>query len=203
LTGRFRPLPELLRCATCEAGITFERVAGGAATRCPACGAETQYELYPALLRPRADAHVAPAILMDDESSCFYHPTKQAAVPCDRCGRFLCNLCDFEIDGEHLCPACLESGKSKGDVARLQTTRTRYDVIAFSLSLVPFLFMLIPVVFTGPAIIYMYLRYGRAKEGQPPLGVGWFIGAGLMSLFQAAILAIFAIALIGESMGSY
>ena len=69
-------------------------------------------------------------MLVDGEASCFYHPAKKAVLPCESCGRFLCAVCDVEMNGQHLCPACLASGKKKGRLKQLENRRTLYDSLA-------------------------------------------------------------------------
>jgi hypothetical protein len=73
----------------------------------------------------------------EGESACFYHAEKRAVVPCDQCGRFLCSLCNIELDGKHFCPACLETARNKGNIRVLERGRTRYDQIVWSLLIVP------------------------------------------------------------------
>ena len=107
---------------------------------CPTCGAEVQAELYPAAFRPLRIGQSGETILVEGEASCFYHPQKRAAVPCAWCGRFLCALCDVELKGEHICPACFEGGRRKGKLADLENRRTLYDSVALHLAIIPFFF---------------------------------------------------------------
>ena len=48
-----------------------------------------------------------------------------------------CALCSIDFAGRHLCPACLESGKTKGKMADLENRRVLYDNIALAVSLLP------------------------------------------------------------------
>ena len=57
-------------------------------TPCPACGVPVQVEIFPALFRPLARGRDGEALMVEGESSCFYHPQKKAVVPCQGCGRF-------------------------------------------------------------------------------------------------------------------
>jgi hypothetical protein len=93
--------------------------------------------LFPALNRPADLGATAVTALMDGEATCFYHPQKRAHVPCDACGRFLCALCDLDLNGRHLCPACLESGARKGRIQELERQRTRWDQITWTVLILP------------------------------------------------------------------
>jgi hypothetical protein len=109
----------------------------GQLTDCPACSVLLQVEVFPALLRPIESGITGEAILVDGEASCFYHPQKRASTPCTSCGRFLCALCDVELNGRHMCPVCLDTGQKKGKLTELESKRTLFDSAALTLSLVP------------------------------------------------------------------
>ena len=81
-----------------------------------------------------ATGSIGEAIVVEGEAACFYHPGKRATVPCGVCGRFLCALCDLELNGRHVCPACLETSRRKGDLRNLDTRRMLYDSAALSLA---------------------------------------------------------------------
>src|SRR5689334_13425310 len=106
---------------------------------CPSCKAPLQIEIFPAFFRRITPGQSAETIMVEGESSCFYHPQKKAAVPCSGCGRFLCALCDCELNGQHFCPACLETGKTKGKIKSIEDQRTLYDNIAVALAFYPLL----------------------------------------------------------------
>jgi hypothetical protein len=125
---------------------------------CPACGVPVQVEIFPALFRPAARGRDGEALMVEGESSCFYHPQKKAVVPCQGCGRFLCALCDCELHGEHFCPACLEVGRQKGRITRLENQRTLYDGIALSLAVLPLLVFYFTVI-TAPIAIFIAIRH--------------------------------------------
>ena len=77
---------------------------------------------------------------------------------CEACGRFLCALCDCELHGEHFCPACLEVGRQKGRIKRLENQRTLYDGIALSLAVFPLLIYYFVIV-TAPIVLYLAIRH--------------------------------------------
>ena len=92
-------------CTKCQTPL-----AGGPANLtefqvCPGCGTQVQVEVFPALFRPFTPGKTGEPIVLDGESSCFYHAQKKAAAVCSACGRFLCALCDCELSGQHICPA--------------------------------------------------------------------------------------------------
>jgi hypothetical protein len=119
-------------------------------------------ELFPALLNPPAPGKSAEALVSDAESSCFYHPAKRAIAACESCGRFVCALCDVDLNGQHICPACLQTGKRKGKLKELENRQTRYDILALTLALAPLLVFYFTIG-TAPAVIYIVIRYWNAR----------------------------------------
>ena len=155
------PLPV---CTKCHSPLAVEALTAPGFTVCPSCGAEAHVEIFPALFLPPKRGEAGEAIMLDGESSCFYHPQKRATVPCDSCGRFLCALCDVDLGGEHLCPGCLESGRKKGKITTLENRRTLYDDAALSVAVLP-LVLIFTVIFTfitAPLAIFLAIRSLKA-----------------------------------------
>jgi hypothetical protein len=154
---------------------------------CPACAAPLEAELFPAFFRHITPGLDGESILVEGESSCFYHPQKKAAAPCDGCGRFLCALCDCKLHEQHFCPACLEVGRKKGKIRDLENERTLYDSIALALALYPVIFI-IGIYFTfitAPLALFFAIRYWRA-----PLSI---VRRTKLRYIAAAILALLEI----------
>src|SRR6187549_347010 len=106
--------PFSVRCSRCQALLPVASYRNDEMVPCPSCSSALQVYAFPALFRPVEAGKTGDLVIVDGESSCFYHPEKKAVVTCSYCGRFLCALCDVDFNGEHLCPPCIESGKKKG-----------------------------------------------------------------------------------------
>lgn len=128
---------------------------------CPSCKTLLQIDVFPAMFRKIASGQPAETVMVEGESSCFFHPEKKAVVPCHSCGRFLCALCDCELKGEHYCPNCLESGQSKGKIKSLENQRTLYDSIALALAIAPILIFYFTII-TAPMTLFVAIRYWKA-----------------------------------------
>jgi len=152
----------MLECPACRASLGWESLAAEGPTRCPHCGATLEISVFPALLRPLAAGQLGETIHSDQESACFYHPRRQAVVPCESCGRFLCSLCDVDFNGRHVCAPCLESARGQGALPNLEARRTRHDLIAMAVAIYPIVPFIFPTLFTAPVALYLAARALRA-----------------------------------------
>src|SRR5262245_24729974 len=153
-----------LTCPKCQRRVVEAAMGPPRMAECSGCGSLLQVEVFPALFRPAASAAPNDVVLVEGESTCFYHANKKAVLPCEGCGRFLCALCDCELNGEHFCPACLEAGKTKGKIRNLENRRTMYDNIALALAILPiatvaFWFL---TFITAPAALFVAIRFWKA-----------------------------------------
>ena len=128
---------QTIPCPKCNTALPEFFFNHGEPAPCPRCNSPLQVEVFPALFRKTDEGRPGETILVEGEASCFYHPQKRAIIPCAACGRFLCALCDVELNDEHLCPVCLETGRKKGKLAQLETKRVLYDGAALMLAVFP------------------------------------------------------------------
>ena len=151
-----------LTCDRCRTRLPVSALNRQGLVACPGCRTPLRFLVFPAYYRAHAPAQAGESIMIEGESSCFYHPTKKAVVPCEGCGRFLCALCDVDIDARHLCPKCLEAGKEKRTMDTIESERYLYDALALGLSgggLLLMLCMPYVAVFTAPAAIFISIRH--------------------------------------------
>jgi hypothetical protein len=164
---------------------------GEAIMLCPRCLKEIQVVAFPALYRRLAPAATSSGeSALEGDSTCFYHPQKKAAVLCDSCGRFLCALCDVELEQQHLCPGCLETGARKKNIQSLERTRQLHGRTALVLSA-------IPVLLTGPVAVFMAIKYWNApgslvSHRRWHTRVALVLGLVQTGLLALAVISIFA-----------
>lgn len=180
-------------CPACRAPLPkmlFNRDGGGA---CPTCDIPLMVTVFPALFADPARERSAGNALQDAaQASCYYHPHKEAVVPCDGCGLFLCSLCATEIGGRQICPRCLDRDLGSEQQSQLLTRRTLYAQMAYALAIYP---LLIPylTIFTAPAALFVGVRYWKAPASLvSPSPVRKVLALVLASLQIAGWIALFA-----------
>jgi hypothetical protein len=176
-------LTRRVRCTGCQIPVATGAYNTGAFHNCSGCGAALRIEVFAALLAPPRLGAEAERILVEGESSCFFHPAKKASVACDGCGRFLCTVCDIELSGRHLCPQCLESGKRKGNLQEIEDRRTLYDSVALALATYPLLIFYFTII-TAPMSLYITIRHWKAPSSIISRGKWRFIVAAILATTQ-------------------
>ena len=171
-------------CGACSWPVPAEFWNRPEGVRCPGCGRNVRASVFPAIAESRGGP-LPEAIAADSEASCFYHSESRAAIPCDQCGRFLCRLCDIQIEGRHLCPACFQSGVSARKIETVETRRTLYDNVALALATLPAL-MIWPVVIGAPAALWVVFRHWRSPLSVVPRTRFRFYLAALVAIGEIA-----------------
>lgn len=174
----------MLACPRCNAALPETFFNAAELHACPNCAGQVQVELFPAILTGRQVGSAGEMVVIEGESSCYYHPAKRAAAACESCGRFLCALCDVDLNGQHLCPGCLQSGRKKGKLKQLENQRTLYDSLAITLALLPMLFFYLTFV-TAPATVYIVIRHWKST--------GSIVGRSRWRMVVAMIIALIQI----------
>lgn len=165
-----------IACAVCSSPVAAENWNREEASRCPGCGQEVRALVFPAIRHERSGESPA-ALEGESEASCYYHPQSRAAQVCQDCGRFLCHLCDLDVDGRHTCPRCF----NKTEV--LETSRPMYDTMALALATLPAL-LFWPAFLGAPWALTMVIRRWNAPSSVAPRTKIRFILAALFALAE-------------------
>ncbi len=175
----------VINCTSCNAPLRPAAINTQSLVACTSCRSPLWVDAYPAINRSLPVGQAAAALQVDKESGCFYHPRKKAVVPCSACGRFLCALCDVSLNNRHICPVCLEKGKSQRKIKSLENQRTCYDTIALmvaALSMLVYWF----TIFTAPLVIYLCVRHWNSPGSIIPRTKVRFILAFILAGAQIA-----------------
>jgi hypothetical protein len=113
---------------------------------------------------------------LSDQATCFFHPDKAFQACCQRCGRFVCALCDLQLGAEHVCPACFERGRVQSGAgtgtAEWRHRDVLYDSIAVTIGWGWILFW--PVFVAAlPATIFLHVKYRKAPRSYLIPRRGW------------------------------
>ena len=180
-----------IHCNQCSALVLEEEFNQPGFHECSGCGSLIRAHVFPAYFRKAGPTTAE--LVVEGESSCFFHPHKRAVIPCDECGRFLCNLCRVEFGSRNICPGCVGAGIQKKKLPSLEMTRRRYDSIALSVAILPSI-AIWPTLFTAPIAIYLCVRHWNDPPGILPRSRARLVIAFIIALVQAgAWVALFLV----------
>jgi hypothetical protein len=138
---------------------------------CPYCSEWLRICVWP-LVRQNTNAAAA----ISDHATCFFHPDKAFQACCQRCGRFVCALCDLHLGAEHVCPTCFERGRAgAGPEAGKAEWRSRdvlYDSIALTVGWA-WIFVWPVIIGAIPTVIVLHIKYRKAPRSYLVPRSGW------------------------------
>ena len=173
----------MLTCTKCSTPLIEEQLNTESFIPCKICGTMVLAHVFPAYLKKAETAKPTESLIIDHDAGCFYHPKKKAVVVCSSCGRFLCALCDAEINGEHICFSCMEKGKKKKVLQELETHRTLYDSIALRLAILPLIIFYLTII-TAPITVFIVFKYWKKPSSIIQRSKARFVVAMIIALAQ-------------------
>ena len=159
--------PAAITCPHCSMDIPADSEWGS----CPYCQKWLQVRVWP-IIRPNNSAVSA----LSDQATCFFHPDKAFQACCQRCGRFVCGLCDLQLGAEHVCPTCFERGRADTGLNSSKAEWRHRDVLYDSIALVLGWGWIIvwPVLLAAiPVAIVLHVKYRKAPRSYLIPRSGW------------------------------
>lgn len=179
-----------IACPNCNGEVTPPETETGW-HNCPYCQKMLQFRLWP-VVRQNSSAVAA----MPNQATCFFHPEKAFQACCQRCGRFVCALCDLQLGAEHVCPTCFERGRAAsgldGGKAEWRHRDVLYDSISITLG---WSWILIwPVIVVAfPAAVFLHVKYRKAPRSYLIPRSGWRFWAAYAGFAWLPLLLVISI----------
>jgi hypothetical protein len=138
---------------------------------CHSCANRLQVCLWPVVQRNNNAATA-----LSDQATCFFHPEKAFQACCQRCGRFVCALCDLQLGAEHVCPACFERGRADSGAEASKSEWRHRDVLFDSIALTvgwAWIFFWPVIIAAIPTVIFLQVKYRKAPRSYLIPRSGW------------------------------
>ena len=182
------------QCPHCSVALTKDWVRTGTII-CPYCSLSFVATAFdPPQRKPRTVAVVESC--PEGANACANHPGNAAVTSCQRCGLFVCSLCDMNIGDGSLCPACFDRVRAEGALRGAATRYLDYGSMARLSALAgvifSFLFLGIPI---GALTVY-YARKGakqRREDGDSAAGMMFILIVGILEILAGLSLVGFMI----------
>ena len=153
------------QCPLCNAPLDPNALRAGTMD-CPSCN--RSFEATP--FQPADFRHEAVPVVTETPdgvaAACANHARNAAVTSCQRCGLFVCALCEMNVGNASYCPSCFDRVRTEGT---LQERYRDYASMAVSGVIVGFLCYFIPAPF---AIYWAAKGIGqRRREGRNIAGM--------------------------------
>lgn len=189
-----------VQCTSCDYSIVAGKSADWVEQECPSCHTKQSALVFPAIRGILAASPQGIPVAPDGFASCFFHSGKPASIPCDNCGRFLCDLCDLKIDERHLCTLCLQTAQEEkaSPSAKSVTVTKERTFLPQNLAMILTFYMPVSIVglyiifLTAPAAAYVSVRYWNHPGGIQQRGRWRLVACLVVALAQ--ILGFLALA---------
>ena len=171
-------------CPYCETALELSEVKSGM-VQCRYCSGLYEATAFtPAERRERA-TEVLVATPDGVANACANHERNAAVTACQRCGLFICELCDMNLGEGSLCPSCFDRGRAERTLAAADMRYRDHASIARIAVLCGFLFtmMFLGLPF-GAVGVYYSIKGIRQRRAE---------GASVIGMVVTMILAILEI----------
>jgi hypothetical protein len=146
-------------CNRCNRPLPKWELGAQHPAQCPECGASSIVRVFPALFHAPGGPVLSEAAA-EGESTCFDHPGKRAVAACNRCGRFVCQLCSVEFQGAVWCPSCFTAGDYRAKIVEFENSRTLFDSTALIAAVAPLLLWPLTAI-SAPMALFVALWFWK------------------------------------------
>ncbi|MCD4819927.1 MAG: hypothetical protein K8S23_14685 [Candidatus Cloacimonetes bacterium] len=188
----------IVRCPNCQRELSTKIYGLGKNSVCSYCKEPVNWYIFPRYFSKTENNEIPENILIEGESACFYHSDKKAVVTCDQCGKFLCSLCDLELNDKHICPNCFNSGKKNKQNFVYEESRILYDDLALAIAFWP-IFTFYFTILGSLISIFFAIRYWNVNSSVIEQNKSKKIIAIFLSLLEIIFWIILIIYLISVS----
>ena len=179
------------QCPFCSAPLDATTLRAGA-IRCPNCA--KPFEATP--FQPREARHQAVQVVTETPdgvaAACANHAGNAAVTSCQRCGLFICALCDMNTGQGSYCPSCFE--RVRNDALQTGARYRDYATMAISGAVVGLFCTILPV---GPFVIFWAVKGLRQRRAEGARAVGVIIAMILGVLESLGMIVLAVLMIIG------
>lgn len=181
-------------CPHCAALLGAESRVTGVVT-CPNCRARFEATAFNPPQRRMRIVEVAQSG-PEGANACANHERNTAVTSCQRCGLYICSLCDMNVGSGSYCPSCFDRVRTEGTLGAATTRFRDYGSMARVAAVVGFLFMFMFLGLPAGILTIYYANKGikqQKNDGRSTLGTRVAMGFGIFEAIAGSAYVAFVI----------
>ena len=188
------------QCPRCNEGLLKDWIRSGVIT-CPYCTRTFEATAFEPPQRKHLATMEVTAVGPEGANACANHLRNAATASCQRCGLFICALCDMNVGTGSFCPACFDRVRAEGTLPAARRYRDSATIARTSaIAGLVCSFMFLGVPFGAVAVYYgIKARAQRKSEGRSTAGVTASAIVGLFEILGGLAAIAFIIYAIGKA----
>lgn len=167
------------QCPHCAVTLSDSLLRTGVMT-CPNCGNAFEATAFQPPERRVQQAQIVGAG-PEEGAACANHARNAAVASCQRCGLFICSLCDMNLGSGSYCPSCFERVRNEGTLAPAARRYKDFTRMGSSAVVGGILIWFLCVPLGALAIYYGVKGIRQRRENHTS-----FVGAVFVIVFGAA-----------------
>jgi hypothetical protein len=189
------------QCPRCSVSLTSDWIRSGTIT-CPFCNGAFEATVFNPAPRKQVATTEVVTVCPEGANACANHARNAATASCQRCGLFICGLCDMNVGSGSYCPSCFERVRAEGT---LHAAARRYRDFAtmarsFAIAGIFFSFMFIGLPFGAVAVFYsIKARKQRRNVGRSTTGMTMIMILGILEVLGGLTAIGFLLYAIGKA----
>lgn len=132
----------------------------------------------------------------DGASSCANHARNAAVANCDRCGLFICSLCEIKIEDGTYCPSCFDRLSKEGRLGGATTRIRSYGSLAITSAVCSLIIFPVTGIPLGLLTIYYVVKGWRNRDdatfSRTSLIIALILGLGGFALGTITLVGLVA-----------
>jgi hypothetical protein len=192
------------QCPRCAVTLTADWLHSGAIT-CPYCARAFEATAFNPPERAVEVTTEVTDVGPDGANACANHARNAATASCQRCGLFICALCDMNVGTGSYCPTCFDRVRAEGSLLPAAKRYRDFAGIARASALTGFLlaFFFLSIPFGALAVYFGFrARKQQKTEGRSSVGAIIAILVGILDVLGGIAYIGFLIYTVGKAGGS-
>ncbi len=181
------------QCPRC--GITLNAATLRSGTLiCDYCNRPFEATVFQPPQRRQQFTEVVGAAGPEGANACANHARNAAVTSCQRCGLFICSLCDMNMGTGSYCPSCFDRVRSEGTLKPVATRRRDYASLARLTAIVGILFWFAWPILGGMVVYYApKAMKQRREQGRSTAGMVVVMILGILEIIGGFAIYAFMI----------